>query len=162
MKRALFLCCLLCALLLPGRAGADEARFLSAIDGDSIMVRLDDRPVEVRLIGIDAPEWDQEWGMKAKAFVVRFCYGNALRLEYDKDRRDRYGRLLAYVYHGKAMLNEELVGNGLALPILVKPNSRHYRDFQRAERTAQQERRGFWLRGGLTMTPRQWRKKNRS
>lgn len=154
--------CLLAILLLPCAAQAESARFLNAIDGDSLMVRLNGRPVEVRLIGVDAPEWDQEYGVRAKAFTVRFCYGKQLRLEYDTEKRDRYGRLLAYVYDDTAMLNKALVQNGLAVPVLIRPNRRHYRDFKRAEALARKERRGFWLRGGLSMTPRQWRQKGSS
>ncbi len=161
MKRVFLPCCLFCLLLLPALARADQARFLSVIDGDSLMIRLGDRPVEVRLIGVDAPEWDQEWGVRAKAFSLQFCYGKELRLEYDKERKDRYGRLLAYVYDGTTMLNEALVKNGLAVPILVRPNGRYYRKFKKAGKTAREERRGFWLHGGLSMTPGQWRKKHR-
>ncbi|WP_147819744.1 thermonuclease family protein [Salidesulfovibrio onnuriiensis] len=160
MKRLLLLF-LFAALLLPGMARAESARFLNVIDGDSIMVRLGHRPVEVRLIGIDAPEWDQEYGVQAKTFTMRFCYGKELRLEYDREKRDRYGRLLAYVYDDRSMLNEELVKSGLAMPIMVKPNGRYYGRLKQAEKIAREERRGFWLRGGLSMTPGQWRKKQK-
>ena len=109
--------------------------------------------------GIDAPEWGQEYGTQAKTHVMSFCFGQSLRLEFDKERKDRYGRLLAYVYCGDKMLNEEMVRAGLALVIKVKPNTKHYARLKKVEATAHAERRGFWLRGGLEVTPGQWRKR---
>ena len=146
--------------VLPNLTHAENVQFLNLIDGDSILVVYQEHSQQVRLIGIDAPEWDQEYGSKAKAHAMGFCFGQSLRLEFDKERKDRYGRLLAYVYSGDKMLNEELVRAGLAIVIKVKPNTRYYARLKKIEGKARIERRGFWLRGGLEMTPGQWRKKN--
>jgi micrococcal nuclease len=59
------------------------------------------------------------------------------------------------------MLNEELVRAGLAIPIRIKPNTRHYDRIKRAEKEARREKRGFWVKGGLDMTPGQWRRTHR-
>ena len=160
--RPFFLACAL-AFLLPVRAGADglDARFLRALDGDSLRVDHAGEVLEVRLIGVDAPEYRQEYSRKAKEFSQSFCQGKTLRLEFDKERRDRYGRTLAYVYAGDRMLNEELVRAGLAIPIRIKPNTRFYARFKRAEEQARLDRRGFWIKGGLDMTPGQWRRTHR-
>ena len=139
---------------------AEEAQFLSIIDGDSLAVEVGGRSCEVRLIGIDAPELGQEFGVQAKSHALRLCYGQRLRLEYDHQRRDRYGRTLAYVYSKDGMLNEEMVRAGLALAVEYRPNVLHQKTFEQAEKTARAERRGFWLRGGLKQTPAQWRKKH--
>ena len=160
-RNLLFLACLLCLCLIrPAAAETVTARFLSVIDGDSLLVEYGGDAWQVRLIGVDAPEFRQEYGIDAKVFSLKFCHDKTLRLEFDLERKDRYGRHLAYVYAGDAMLNEELVRAGLAIPIKVKPNTRYYRRFKAAEQEAIHGKKGFWLRGGLDMTPAQWRKKH--
>ncbi|CCH49604.1 thermonuclease family protein [Pseudodesulfovibrio piezophilus] len=140
-------------------AQADETvPFLHLIDGDSILVEYEGHSQAVRLIGVDAPEWGQEYGTQAKSFALKFCYGKNLRLEFDRTRRDRHGRLLAYVYSGTSMLNEELVRAGLALAERYEPNTRHQPRLEQAQDEAKRKRMGFWLRGGLEQTPAQWRK----
>lgn len=160
LRNRLFILCLLFALFAcPALSSAAQtARFLALIDGDSMLVEYKGRSREIRLIGIDAPEWGQEYGSQAKAYALKICYGHDLRLEFDKDRKDRYGRLLVYAYCGDIMLNEEMVRAGLAIAIKVKPNTKHYERLKRAEKQARDERLGFWLRGGLEQTPAQWRK----
>lgn len=145
-------------LLLPALSFAETVQYLSAIDGDSMVVKYKGRSQEVRLIGVDAPEWGQEYGTQAKCFALNFCYSKTLRLEFDKERKDRYGRLLAYVYCGDRMLNEELIRAGMAIAIMVKPNSKYYERFKAVEAQAKKKKQGFWLRGGLKQTPAQWRK----
>lgn len=147
-------------MLAAGFALADPARLLAAIDGDSLRVELGGKIEEVRLIGIDAPEGRQRFGDQARSHVLRLCIDRELRLEYDAERRDRYGRLLAYVHAGDVMVNEEMIRAGLALPLPVKPNTAHAKRFRRAEAEARAARRGFWAEGGLDMTPAQWRKKH--
>jgi micrococcal nuclease len=156
-------CIIACACLSPALAGAEslDARFLRALDGDSLRVDHAGKVLEIRLIGVDAAEYKQEYSRKAKDFSQRFCQGKTLRLEFDKERRDRYGRTLAYVYAEDRMLNEELVRAGLAIPIRIKPNTRHYDRIKRAEKEARREKRGFWVKGGLDMTPGQWRRTHR-
>lgn len=144
--------------LLPTFCFAETVQYLSTIDGDSMVVKYKGRTQEVRLIGVDAPEWGQEYGTEAKRFALNFCYSKMLRLEFDKGRKDRFGRLLAYVYCGNRMLNEELIRAGLAIAVKVKPNSRFFERFKKAEAQAKREKQGFWLRGGLKQTPAQWRK----
>jgi len=123
-----------------------------------MLVEYKGRSQEVRLIGIDAPEWGQEYGTNAKSHALKFCYGKTLRLEFDRQKKDRYGRLLAYVYCGKDMLNEELTRAGLALVGKYKPNTKYHDRLLRAQKEAERKRNGFWMRGGLKQTPAQWRK----
>ncbi|SOB59076.1 Nuclease (SNase domain protein) (Modular protein) [Pseudodesulfovibrio profundus] len=150
----------LICLVVPVKA-AETGRLHSVIDGDSLEVVIEGKVVEVRLIGIDAPEWGQEYGLAAKSFVLHFCLGKELKLEYDKDRRDRYRRSLAYVYVGGKMLNEAIVREGLALAFAYKPNTRHQARLFQAQADARDAEQGFWQQGGLELTPSQWRKKNR-
>ncbi|MDC0335336.1 thermonuclease family protein [Pseudodesulfovibrio sp.] len=151
---------LLALLVFPTPSSAETGRFLTTIDGDSLLVEYKGRSREVRLIGIDAPEWGQEYGTQAKSHAMSFCYGHKLRLEFDKEKTDRYGRMLAYVYCGNQMLNEEMVRAGLAIVIKVKPNTKHHDRLKRAEKDAQSRRKGIWLHGGLKETPAQWRERH--
>lgn len=158
----LIVCFLFILLAFPLHTHAAEtAQFLSIIDGDSLLVNYDGGTREVRLIGIDAPEWGQECGTRAKSFAMSKCFGKQLRLEFDRERKDHYGRLLAYVYCGDKMLNLEMVRAGMAMVIKVKPNTRYYKQLKQAEKKARAERRGFWLHGGLKQTPAQWRKQHK-
>lgn len=162
-SRIIAILCLLSLFLCASVSisSADNARFLSAIDGDSLVVSYKGRSQEVRLIGIDAPEWGQEYGTRAKTKVMGICYGKTIRLEFDRERRDHYGRLLAYVYCGGRMLNLEMIREGMAIAIKVEPNIKYYERFKDAENNARKKRAGFWLHGGLKMTPYQWRKEHR-
>lgn len=157
MRHQLFMATLLCCLFL-STAYAEDVRFLHAIDGDSIQVVMNARTHEVRLIGIDAPEHGQEYSAQSRAALLKMCYGQSMRLEFDAERKDRYGRLLAYAYCGKGMVNEELVRAGLALAYPVKPNTRYASRLKKAEDAARSRRMGFWLRGGLKQTPQEWRR----
>lgn len=147
-------------LALAGPAWADPARLLAVIDGDSLRIEFGGRIEEVRLIGMDAPEGRQPFGPQARNHLLRLCAGRELRLEYDAERRDRYGRLLAYVHAGGVMINEEMVRAGLALPLPVRPNTAHAKRIRAAGAEARDGRRGFWAEGGLVMTPAQWRKEH--
>jgi micrococcal nuclease len=67
-----------------------------------------------------------------------------VRLELDVQARDRYGRLLAYVWVGDTMVNAELLRLGMAQVMTVPPNVRHQALFLRLERAARAARRGLW------------------
>jgi len=162
LRNTLFPLCLLLATLLAATAApAQEAQFLSVIDGDSLVLEIDGSTREVRLIGIDAPEHGQEYGVQARCEAMRLCYGHSLRVEYDRQRKDKYGRLLAYVYSGDKLLNAEMVRAGLALAVRYEPNVLHYDQLREAEKEARARRRGFWTHGGLKQTPSEWRKQHK-
>ncbi|MFH1913566.1 MAG: thermonuclease family protein [Pseudomonadota bacterium] len=160
--RVLALSALVCVVLalLGSCARAEAVRLVRVIDGDSLVVELAGRREEVRLIGIDAPEGRQEYGARARREVMELCRGQGLRLEFDVERRDRYGRLLAYVFVGERMLNEELLRAGLALVLPIRPNTTHAGRLARAEAEAREAGQGFWAQGGLKLTPAQWRKRH--
>ena len=112
------------------------------IDGDTIVVELDGKDERVRYIGIDTPEMDDERpairrrAVEAKAANARLVGGRRVRLELDVERRDRYGRLLAYVWVGDTLVNEALVQAGHAAPYTVPPNVRYVGRFLDAARDA--------------------------
>src|SRR3954469_11456806 len=106
-----------------GPAGQDEDGTVTrVVDGDTIHVALGGRDEKVRYIGVDTPETHkpgtpvQCFGPAASAFNARLLEGRSVRLRTDAESRDRYGRLLAYVYRRPdgLFVNAELVGRGFA------------------------------------------------
>ncbi len=118
------------------------------VDGDTIHVA---PHTIIRLIGVDTPETVkpehpiEPWGPEASAFTRHFLSGGEARLTFDRERVDRFGRHLAYVWVGDAMLNEELLRQGLAR---FEPHFRYAQPvkdrFRQAQREAQQAHRGIW------------------
>ena len=126
-------------------------------DGDTLRLT---NGARVRLIGIDTPETqvsprsggdDQPFALDAKSFTRRATESGSVRLEFDKERIDRYGRFLAYVWYldreseQELLLNEELVRAGLARARLgYSYSDAMKRRFRAAEFEARQARRGIW------------------
>ena len=87
----------------------------------------------------------EPWGAKATAFTREFVSGGSVRLEFDGEPRDKYGRILAYVWVGNRMLNEELVRAGLARAEMQYPYSAAAKArFRRVEAEARSAGRGLW------------------
>jgi micrococcal nuclease len=132
-----------------------EATVVHVDDGDTIDVWIDGRSERVRYIGIDAPEiahdgvGGEQGGEAATRLNQALLRGRRVRLEFDRERRDRYGRLLAYVWVGDVMINVEMVRRGYARVLTIPPNVRHARRFARAEAAAQAAHRGLWGEGAL-------------
>lgn len=139
-----------------------SVRSLEAKDGDTIVVYFQGKREQVRLTGIDCPEIKQEWGFKALDFTRAKTWGKDVRLEFDAQQRDRYGRLLAYVWlNDTTMLNEELVRQGLAMIATYPPNVTYVQRFKDAQQEAFREKKGFWQQGGLKQNPYNYRKERR-
>jgi micrococcal nuclease len=156
---ALFHLLLLLLILAPGQGLCFSARLERAIDGDSLILALQDgHREEVRLIGLDTPELEQEWGQAAREYSRTFCSGGRLEVALDKEQRDHYGRLLAYVWRDGKMLNEALLEAGLAVILPIKPNTVFARRFRAAQERAQAGQQGFWAQGGLKLSPSRFRK----
>ena len=126
---------------------------VSVSDGDTFTVSVGDSREKVRLIGIDTPETKhptkgvQCWGPEASEFTTRtLAVGTRVRLVRDVEARDRYGRLLAYVYlaDSNVFFNLELVRLGFARPYPFPPNTTHKADFAAAAWDAQRAGRGLW------------------
>ena len=142
-----------------------EAVVLKVIDGDTLLVLVNGRKERVRLIGIDTPESSFnrkarrdvqrfkvspeemiEAGRRAKEFVKSLLKpGTKVKLELDVQVRDKYGRLLAYVYlpDGR-MLNLLLVERGLARVYTFPPNVKYTDKFLQAQEKARERGVGFW------------------
>jgi micrococcal nuclease len=108
------------------------------VDGDTIVARVGGHEERVRYIGIDTPERDEHCFVEATRANERLLDDGPLELEYDAGRRDRFGRLLAYVYAGDTFVNLELVRRGLADPVVFEPNHRHALLFRAAGRLSRQ------------------------
>jgi micrococcal nuclease len=141
----------LLVLALPAAAQSTlEATVTRIVDGDTIHVRVDGHLEKVRYIGVNTPEVHhprkgEEPGGRAAAAVNRdLVNGRRVRLELDTQSRDRYGRLLAYVWVDETMINAELVRRGFAQAMTVPPNVRHQSLFLKLQREAREARRGLW------------------
>lgn len=156
-------CCLLLFFPFATCLAADNPVFgqVSRIyDGDTIEVQ---RVGRVRLLGIDAPEHEaserdayyqrrfrippsllRDTARQATAFVSRHAHNRLVRLEFDREKTDRYGRTLAYVFlpDGR-LLNLVLIEEGLAA-VFRSADFKYKKQFGVAERKAQKQKNGLW------------------
>ena len=104
----------------------------------------------MRLIGIDTPESVKPgtpvecFAREASAYLERLVEGKRVRLVRDAEERDRYGRLLAYVYRDSLFVNAGMVRRGYATVATFPPNVRHVDEFLRLQREARRNARGLW------------------
>jgi micrococcal nuclease len=130
--------------------GPVDATVVRAVDGDTIEARIDGTEEDVRYIGVDTPESVkpdtpvQCYALRASHFNARLVEGETVRLVFDAERRDVYGRLLAYVYVGDEFVNAELVRRGYARTLTIPPNDRYAERFQRLATEAADAGRGLW------------------
>jgi micrococcal nuclease len=131
----------------PSRVDAYVTR---VVDGDTVEAQIGDEVEDVRLIGIDTPETVKPeapvecFGPEASSFTHRVLEGQPVRLVLGVERRDVYGRLLAYAYIGHRFFNAELVRRGLARTLEIPPNTLHRALFRRLELRAARAGRGLW------------------
>lgn len=146
-------------------SGGDYATVERITDGDTFSVIFNGRKEKIRLIGIDTPEsrrndrskkqgkeerLNQEeivaMGKEAKAFIARqIKKGDRVKLEFDVQERDKYGRFLCYVYlEDGRMLNEIMIGEGYAYPLTIAPNVKYESKFRDAFVSARENSRGLW------------------
>ncbi len=138
----------------PGQRWPDDAlaegqhQVDRVVDGDTLLLRTGQR---VRLLGVNSPETVkpdspvEPWGPEASQFTKRFVAAGQVRLTFDRERLDDYGRYLAYVWVDQRLLNEELIRQGLGRATLRHPYSEAMkRRFRRAQDEARQAGRGLW------------------
>lgn len=147
----------------PGPAAADNGYIYvdRVVDGDTLKLSNGER---VRLIGIDTPEVHysqklvrdakksgkdvkaiQALGSKASEFTKLLCDGKKVRLEFDVQKRDRYGRLLAYVYlEDGTFVNAKIIEEGYAQMLTIPPNVKHSDRFVELQRQAREKKKGLW------------------
>ena len=130
--------------------GRTEVMVERVVDGDTFIIRSAEKE-RVRLIGVDTPETVkpdhpvEPFGPEAGALTRQWIEGRRVVLEFDREKRDKYGRLLAYVWVDGKMLNEELLRQGLGRALLQYHFSAERKEvFRRAEAEARAARRGIW------------------
>jgi len=144
-----------------------EGLVVTVFDGDTVEIALDDgRTEKVRYLLVDSPELHhptrkvEEFGLEAAIVNRALVLGKRVRLETDIQQRDRYGRLLAYVWldgpSGAVLASEVMVEEGFALPLTLPPNVRHAGRIHAALVRARKGAKGFWnAAAGRLFTPKQ-------
>lgn len=124
------------------------ARVRRVVDGDTLLMENGDR---VRLLGVDTPETKKEgvpvqpFGPEASAYTTRMVEGKTVRLEFDRERYDQFHRILAYVWVGDVLLNEEVIRQGFSTAQLQYPyRTDMKRRFSAAQEEARRAERGLW------------------
>jgi micrococcal nuclease len=141
----------------------------SVHDGDTVSIKVESfagfplKLERVRLVGIDAPELGQEpWGRKAKRHLKKLISesGWVINVEFDVEQRDKYGRLLGYLWskNSRTLINERMIEDGYAVLYTFPPNVRYADRFIEAQKRAQSKGLGIWGKKGLTQNPSLWRR----
>lgn len=135
----------------------EEVNVYKVVDGDTFWVKnRHGNKVKIRLIGIDAPEdrnafhkKKHPFGILSKRYLDSLILNKNIRLEYDVDSLDRYGRTLAYAYLNDLFINENMIKNGYALLMTVPPNVRFAPQFVEGQNYARSNRLGLWNLGDI-------------
>lgn len=136
-----------------GPGGAASARLERVVDGDTIVAQVDGREERVRYIGIDTPETVkpntavQCFGPQAHDLNARLLgrAGAQLTLRFDRELRDSYGRLLAYVFRPDGtFVNARLVAAGAARTLAIAPNTARAAQLSELQHAARASGRGLW------------------
>ncbi|MDP2156119.1 MAG: thermonuclease family protein [Nitrospirota bacterium] len=134
------------------------------VDGDSVEANIRGKKEQIRFIGIDAPELSQKpWGKRSRKFLEELisASGWQVRIEYDVEKRDKYDRILAYLWgRDHKLINEEMLSNGYAVLFTFPPNVKHVDRLKAAQVIARENKRGIWGKGGLKQLPSDYRKEH--
>jgi len=137
----------------PPLSQTDLVKIVKVIDGDTVDIALAGRTERVRLIGVNTPETKHPtkpiecFGPEASAYLTQLLpKGTTVRIERDVEARDRYGRMLLYLYLGSndLFINLDLVARGYGTPMSIEPNTFHRNDFVRAAAQAEAANVGLW------------------
>ena len=133
-------------------------------DGDTVTIFANGKKERVRLIGIDAPELGQRpWGRRASRHLKEIIdgSGNTVTVELDVEKRDKYGRVLAYLWtDDRELINLRMIEDGYAVLFTIPPNVRHADEFREGQRKARQEGLGIWGKNGLRERPWKYRREH--
>jgi endonuclease YncB( thermonuclease family) len=151
---------LLVAFLVSGIGSCNEekqhtGRVVKVRDGDSLLLEVAKKKVEVRLFGIDAPELNQPGGKSARDFLAGLVVGKKVTIK--KMDMDRYGRVVALLYTTPhESLNERLLAGGYAW--WYRKTANHYGNFESAYKKAKASKLGIWrFNNNELIPPWEWR-----
>lgn len=119
----------------------DTVLVTRVIDGDTLEIQGGER---VRLLGIDTPEKGQYFSSEATQLLKGLVEKKKVHLEKDKTDKDKYGRLLRYLYVGDVFVNLEIIKKGLASSLSYEPDTRFEEIFLKEESQARAENKGIW------------------
>ena len=140
MNKVIFLYFLLIGAIVGCTQQADAIFGVEIIDGDTFRLETGET---VRLIGIDAPELSQPGGVLSREYLAHLILGKPITLEKGSEDRDRYHRLLRFVYIGDLCINEEMIRQGYAEARYLPENPiRNY--YLQLEIQAEAARTGLW------------------
>jgi len=121
------------------------------VDGDTFVIDYNGKNEKVRLIGVDTPESvhpDEQkntaFGNEVSSYSKRMLMGKRVQIEFDVEKRDKYGRLLAYVYIDGQMYNKLLLERGYAKIATYPPNVKYVEDFKSLQKQARENKVGLW------------------
>jgi len=126
-----------------------QYRVLNVIDGDTVIID-DDRKSLVRYLGIDTPEIAYQGSpgdpvsQEAWDYNIKLVQDKRVKLEFDEETYDVYGRILAYVYVDDLLVNEELLKEGLATVLIIEPNSMYSEIMFDSLEEAKNNKKGMW------------------
>lgn len=157
MKRISVITSIIFVLLLSGcgelSSEEQEAAFVRAVDGDTLIANIDGTEEYVRLLLVDTPETKhpkrsvQPFGPEASQLMkTTFSPSDPIEIEYGTEKRDKYDRILAYIYTEDGQLyNEMLLKEGLArVAYVYPPNDKYVERFRDIEAEAQEKKLGIW------------------
>ena len=128
-----------------------KVKVTRVVDGDTVKVMFNGKEESVRLTGVDTPESvhpdkskNTEFGKISSDFTKNKLEGKEVELEFDVQERDKYSRLLAYVYVDGEMYNKTLLEEGMAKVATFPPNVKYVDDFVAIERVARDANKGLW------------------
>jgi len=144
-----------------GHTKKEFFRVTRVIDGDTLQISNGEK---VRLIGVDTPEARynsklvrdarrsgkdmkviEALGRRASSFTKKLCAGRNVRLDFDVEKRDKYKRLLAYVYlEDGTFVNAKIVEEGYGEVMTVPPNVKFADTFAKLQKEARENNRGLW------------------
>lgn len=133
----------------------EEARVTRVVSGQTLELK----GKRVRLIGIDAPDLQQQpWGRAAKEQLQAMIGSKPVLLEFDVQNQDQLGRRLAYVWQDGELLNEKLVAQGYVLAV-PRPSHKYHQRFSRAQERARLMGQGIWNPDQpMRLTPAEFRR----
>ncbi|MFM1525609.1 MULTISPECIES: thermonuclease family protein [Helcococcus] len=148
------ICYLLILLILTSCSKTRLYNVVEVFDGDTIVININNKNETVRLLGIDTPESvhpnpkkNTKYGKIASSFTKKLLTNKKVSIELDVQKKDKYGRILAYVYLNNKMVNETIIENGFAKPLTIAPNVKYTKKFTKLFQKARKYKKGLWSIG---------------